>query len=343
MTTRAGVRRGRTISGILAVSVLAGCQESANTGPSSATQPSFVVVPTITTWDLVTQAGTGNQGSPVTISLGSAGSITATAVKPSPASNPNTVYGFTDPNPAERGLGLCEILPSGACSPGEIGYQPTTGSLVLAFTNLACGTTITSVTLGSLQTIPTVETAVYYTSTNGGTTWIGPTTVSGNASSLATIPLPAGTNAVKFSPGNIDYLVQSVTTSSVPCTGGCTYTQGYWKNHGGTGPQANAWPVSSLKLGTVTYTQAQLLSMFGPVKGNGLISLADQLIAAKLNVANGASDPTIGGIISSADALIGGLLVPPVGSGYLSPSSTSSLVTALDNWNSGITGPGHCN
>jgi hypothetical protein len=40
---------------------------------------------------------------------------------------------------------------------------------------------------------------------------------------------------------------------------GCTLTLGYWKTHGGTGPQANAWPVNSLTLGSVTYTQAQLL------------------------------------------------------------------------------------
>src|SRR5206468_4143682 len=37
---------------------------------------------------------------------------------------------------------------------------------------------------------------------------------------------------------------------------GCTYTQGYWKNH------AKAWPVQSLTIGGVMYTQAQLLVIF---------------------------------------------------------------------------------
>src|SRR5688572_23676843 len=61
---------------------------------------------------------------------------------------------------------------------------------------------------------------------------------------------------------------------------GCTLTQGYWKNH------PEAWPVASLELGSVTYSKAQLLSIFRtPVSGNGLVSLAHQLIAAKLNVA----------------------------------------------------------
>lgn len=118
----------------------------------------------------------------------------------------------------------------------------------------------------------------------------------------------------------------------------CTYTQGYWKNH------ASAWPVTSVTLGSVTYTQAQLLAIFSqPAAGNGLISLAHQLIAAKLNLAQGAV-PTaaVTAAIASADALIGALVVPPVGSGSLAPSTTSGLTNTLDQFNNGATGPGHC-
>jgi cysteine-rich repeat protein len=108
----------------------------------------------------------------------------------------------------------------------------------------------------------------------------------------------------------------------------CTFTQGYWKNH------AEAWDVTSLTLGGTPYTQAQLLSILRtPVRGNGLVSLAHQLIAAKLNLANGADDADIADEIAAADALIGSRVVPPIGSGYLSPSSTSSLVGALDGFN----------
>ncbi|MEO5987943.1 MAG: hypothetical protein ABIU54_10110 [Candidatus Eisenbacteria bacterium] len=118
----------------------------------------------------------------------------------------------------------------------------------------------------------------------------------------------------------------------------CTYTQGYWKNHPG------AWPVGNLTLGTVNYSAAQLMQIFNePAAGNGLISLAHQLIAAKLNVANGATPPAaIVTAISQADALIGGLVAPPIGAGYLAPGSTSGLTNTLDNFNQGITGPGHC-
>lgn len=116
----------------------------------------------------------------------------------------------------------------------------------------------------------------------------------------------------------------------------CTFTQGYWKNH------PNAWPASSLTLGTVTYTKTQLLSILGqPSQGNGLVILAHQLIAAKLNALQGATPPA-GGLIGQADALIGSLVVPPVGSGYLDPNTVNSASNDLDDYNNGRGGVPHC-
>src|SRR5215208_6110995 len=84
---------------------------------------------------------------------------------------------------------------------------------------------------------------------------------------LASIPLSACTETYGSTQSPIAY-------------DDCTLTQGYWKNH------PKAWPVSELALGSVTYTKAQALTVFGqPVDGNGLISLAHQLMASKLNVA----------------------------------------------------------
>lgn len=127
---------------------------------------------------------------------------------------------------------------------------------------------------------------------------------------------------------------------------GCTYTQGWYKNaqlDKKTGLLKHPWPVNSLTLGTVVYTEAQLrLILDAPVNGNGLISLAHQLIAAKLNIAGGADDTDIAADIAAADALIGALVIPPVGAGYLAPATTSSLVDALTDFNEGTTGPGHC-
>jgi hypothetical protein len=135
-------------------------------------------------------------------------------------------------------------------------------------------------------------------------------------------------------------VVTFVNTYTSPV--GCTFTQGYWKTHAGTKKQADAWPAGAtsggLTLGTVHYTKTQLLSiMNAPTVGNGLISLGTQLIAAKLNVYPGTTAD-----ITAADALIGGLVIPPVGSGFLATSVTDALNTALTNFNEGITGPGHC-
>lgn len=156
---------------------------------------------------------------------------------------------------------------------------------------------------------------------------------------------------ITLTPGTYWFRVKAMSTESrvqnsafvviqftvVACSSGCTLTQGFWKNH------SEDWPVSGLTLGGVAYTQAQLLAIFDtPVAGNGLISLAHQLIAAKLNIANGAAGTAINSTIAAADALIGSLVVPPIGSGHLDPSATSALVTALTNYNEGITGPGHC-
>ena len=144
----------------------------------------------------------------------------------------------------------------------------------------------------------------------------------------------------------------SITTcTTAPCGGGCgegcTFTRGYWKTHGPvgcvTGNNTDVWPVASLVLGTVTYTDLQLCSILNtPAGGNGLLALAHQLIAAKLNIANGADATAIASAIASADALIGSLIIPPVGSGFLAPSATSALVNTLTNYNEGKTGPGHC-
>src|SRR5687768_3267742 len=75
----------------------------------------------------------------------------------------------------------------------------------------------------------------------------------------------------------------------------CTLTQGFWKNH------ADAWPVSSVELGKVAYSKTEALAIFGqPVNGNGLVSLAHQLLAAKLNVASGSTN-TVATELAQAD------------------------------------------
>jgi len=82
-----------------------------------------------------------------------------------------------------------------------------------------------------------------------------------------------------------------------------------------------------------------------PVKGNAAVSLAYQLIAAKLNQANGACVPAdVLNTIAAADAVIGGVVIPPVGGGTVPSSLAGPLAGILDDYNNGriAGGPAHC-
>jgi hypothetical protein len=119
------------------------------------------------------------------------------------------------------------------------------------------------------------------------------------------------------------------TFVSCPRVSHCTLTQGGYKNNFNN-------LVTALKLGNINYTQAQVNSILqnNAVQGNGLISLAHQLITAKLNIFYGTiPSAQVTQAISDADTLIDSLVIPPVGSGFLSPSSTSNLESILDAFN----------
>lgn len=178
------------------------------------------------------------------------------------------------------------------------------------------------------------------------------------ASTTCPDALPCGTAYVfrAFAHANSSFQRSAFTPdlacSTLACTSasGCTYTQGYWKTHGPlpTGNNAYVWPQSvkdnGLTLGSVTYTADQLLTILTTPSrgGNGLVAMAHQLIAAKLNIANGSDATAIAASLTAADELIGTLVIPPVGSGALKSSATSDLTTSLANYNEGKTGPGHC-
>jgi uncharacterized delta-60 repeat protein len=81
----------------------------------------------------------------------------------------------------------------------------------------------------------------------------------------------------------------------------CPLSQGFWGTHPST------WPISSMALGVQSYSKKDLLAVLASsTSGDASVVLAQQLIAAKLNVANG-SDPTpVASVIADADALLSG-------------------------------------
>jgi hypothetical protein len=80
----------------------------------------------------------------------------------------------------------------------------------------------------------------------------------------------------------------------------CAHSAGFWKKH------PAVWPVSSLTLGSQLYTSLELQSILASSKTkDASIILAYQLIAAKINVANG-SGASIQPVIDDSDALLAG-------------------------------------
>lgn len=130
---------------------------------------------------------------------------------------------------------------------------------------------------------------------------------------------------------------ETMVVGSAPLAQNCTFTQGYWKNH------PESWPVGSLTLGTVNYTAAELLLILKTApQGRRILILAHQLIAAKLNLANGADPGSAATTIADADALIGAQVCPPLGSGVLANQPAIGYANLLDDFNNGLIGPGHC-
>lgn len=85
----------------------------------------------------------------------------------------------------------------------------------------------------------------------------------------------------------------------------CTYTPGYWKNH------LETWPLRTVQVGSDELDQdAAMMLLNTPVRGDATIILAYHLIAATLNVAQGA-DSSIESAIDEANDL---LAIYPVGS-----------------------------
>jgi hypothetical protein len=100
--------------------------------------------------------------------------------------------------------------------------------------------------------------------------------------------------------GIVDNVVPATTGGGFPCP----RPQGDWKN-------ASVWPVASLTLGAQTYSQTDLLKILRTPIGTGnsadaSLILAYQLIAAKLNVANGSDPAPISAAIATGDTLLSG-------------------------------------
>ena len=111
-----------------------------------------------------------------------------------------------------------------------------------------------------------------------------------------------------------------------------TGTPGYWKTH------PEAWPVSSIMIGAVTYSRDDAIAfMLTAEKGDKTFTLFRALVSAKLNVLIGNNSSCIASTIQSADEWMA--LYGPVGSGIRGNSYAWSLgeplYLMLDRYNNG--------
>lgn len=115
-------------------------------------------------------------------------------------------------------------------------------------------------------------------------------------------------------------------------SGLCPVGQGYWKN-------TPTWPVTQLTLGSQNYTQVEVLIILNtPPQGDASLILAHQLIAAKLNTANGRDANLVAGVITQGDAFLAGFSgrlpynVPP---NDATGQTLVNLSTILTSYNEG--------
>ncbi len=109
---------------------------------------------------------------------------------------------------------------------------------------------------------------------------------------------------------------------------GCTLTQGYWKNHD--------WPADYADATLCDQTWMDIL--WTPPKGDAWYILAHQWIAATLNGASGADagDEITQALSDAAD------LVDDCSISDADRAAAIALAGMLDDYNNGLTGPGHC-
>lgn len=191
----------------------------------------------------------------------------------------------------------------------------------------ATNTVVAAIPVGALPTgvaITPDGSRAYVMNQNDGVSVIDTATHAVTSAAAVNAPVAAAVTPdgahvymTHFSSGNVSVIATATNTLAaiVPVGGaplgvaitpavattGCPRSRGFWKTH------ADTWPATSLVVGRETYSQPELLAILrAPVVGDASVLLAQRLIAAKLNRAEGAGSPAIDATIAHADGLLGG-------------------------------------
>lgn len=115
----------------------------------------------------------------------------------------------------------------------------------------------------------------------------------------------------------------------------CTYVSEYWKDN----PQA--WMVENILIGRFSYTKKEAIAVLAADPQNLRAYLLKQFFTAVLNTAAGVDAGAVSDILTKASAWFDANALKP----ELTPEEASqgeALARALDEYNSGATGPGAC-
>jgi hypothetical protein len=133
--------------------------------------------------------------------------------------------------------------------------------------------------------------------------------------------------------GDRGVLIEYYNSVLPPPPDGCTFTQGYWKNH------TDVWPAPYTPDATFYGSGKTWLGVFNtPPKGNAYYILAHQFMAATLNAASGASVPAN---VQTALDDAAAYFADPVGH-PLTSAQLVALAAILDSYNNGLEGVPHC-
>jgi hypothetical protein len=136
----------------------------------------------------------------------------------------------------------------------------------------------------------------------------------------------------------------TVEVEIADCDLGCTLTQGYWKTHSSYGPAPydSTWALLPQGADTPFFLSGKswIGAFWTAPAGNPYWILARQYMAAVLNGLNGADPSAVEEQLALATALLEAHAPGDVTSRQR--KAFVDLASALDAYNNGVTGPGHC-
>ena len=213
---------------------------------------------------------------------------------------------------------------NGKQDPGEPGIPSVTVNLVVKNADGSINKTLTTMT--------DADGKYYFSSIPGGTH-----VITMNMATLENDVTPTCDADGIQTPNSTNIAISIAQTSQTAMFGyrrlnpPGTGTRGFWVNH------PEDWPVQNLILGNTSFTKTALIEILQrATRGDKTYSMAAQLIATKLNLANGNQSSCITSTVVSADNW---LIQFPIGSGATKPgcnwTTGEPLHKALDDYNNG--------